>query len=190
MKLIHKLGFAIIALFLLACEVNDDYIPKPKGYFYIHFPKKKYQKITLDCPYEFEIPTYSKIEVPDKNNPCWINVVFPDLNATIYFSYKPIINNFDTLLEDSRSLAYKHTIKAVDIQQEAFLNPENKVSGLTYFIKGNTASKIQFHITDSTHHFLRGSLYFNSLPNQDSIKPVLDFINEDIDHICNTLKWK
>ena len=44
-----------------------------------------------------------------------------------------------------------------------------------YDLKGNTASSLQFFVTDSTRNFLRGSLYFNAEPNKDSLAPVMDF---------------
>ena len=59
-----------------------------------------------------------------------------------------------------------------------------------YEIEGNAASAYQFHLTDSTNHFVRGSLYFNNIPNQDSIQPVLEFVKEDITHLFETFVWK
>lgn len=175
----------------MACG-EDAYTPKPEGYFIIDFPEKTYKAFERECPFQFEVPTYSNV-IDDKHNPdkpCWFTLEFPDYKGSIYFSYKPVINNLDTFLEDSRTLAFKHTIKAVDIHQEQILHPENKVYGLMYEISGNTASSIQFHLTDSVDHFIRGSLYFNSIPNHDSIQPVLDYIKKDIDHLISSFKWE
>ena len=105
-------------------------------------------------------------------------------------SYKPVNNNINDYLEDSRTLAFKHTVKAFDIEQNTISFPERNVYGLVYEIEGNTASSYQFHLTDSNNHFIRGSLYFNNVPNQDSIQPVLTFIKKDIEQIFNTLEWK
>jgi gliding motility-associated lipoprotein GldD len=63
-------------------------------------------------------------------------------------------------------------------------------SGIFYELDGSTATNAQFFITDSTHHFLRGALYFNSVPNIDSLKIVVDFIKKDILHLINTTSWK
>ena len=49
-----------------------------------------------------------------------------------------------------------------------------------YEITGNAASHIQFHITDSTNNFIKGSLYFYAKPNYDSILPAVAYIKEDI----------
>ena len=83
-----------------------------------------------------------------------------------------------------------HITKADAINEQPFINHENKVFGILYDLKGNTASAVQFYVTDSTRHFLRGSLYFSAEPNADSLAPVIDFFREDIIHLIETLKWK
>ena len=191
-----KSKFYMISLFTLtilfsSCE-NENYTPKPKAYFRINLPEKKYTTLVKDCHFTFEIPTYSIIK-PDINapdEPCWFNIDFIQLNASIYMSYKPVDGNLNTFLEDSRTLAFKHTVKAYDIQQQIIQIPEHNVYGIVYQIEGNAASSYQFHLTDSVHHFVRGSLYFNNIPNQDSIQPVLDFIKLDIEHLFETFEWK
>lgn len=187
----NSILFLLVTIFFASCE-SDNYTPKPTGYFRIDLPEKKYQATTLDCPFQFEIPTYANItHNPNQTeNPCWFDINFKDLNASIYMSYKPVNNNINDYLEDSRTLAFKHTVKAFDIEQNIISFPERKVYGLVYEIEGNTASSYQFHLTDSNNHFIRGSLYFNNLPNQDSIQPVLTFIKKDIEQIFNTLEWK
>jgi len=181
----------LILIILVGCE-DDSFTPKPDGYFRIDLPEKKYQPIEKDCPFVFDIPTYA-ITKQNINNPdqtCWFDVVFTNLNASIYLSYKPVDNNLNKYIEESRMLAFKHTVKAFDIEQQIISYPEKNVYGLVYQIEGNAASAYQFHLTDSNNHFLRGSLYFNNIPNQDSIQPVLDFVKEDITQLFETFEWK
>ncbi|MCC7331177.1 MAG: gliding motility lipoprotein GldD [Flavobacteriales bacterium] len=188
MKKLILLSFVSVSF--LACD-EEVYTPKPKGYFRIDLPEKKYELYSDNCPFSFEKPVYSSISRnPNYSNQCWFNLDFKSLQATVYFSYEPINNNLDTFLENSRTLAFKHTVKATDIEQIPLLFPEKKVFGLVYDIKGDAASEYQFHITDSTTHFLRGSLYFNTVPNQDSIAPALDFVKKDIEHLFQTFQWK
>lgn len=185
----------IIILFLSAILYScggDEYTPKPKGYFRIDLPQKEYKTLESDCPFVFDIPTYTSLK-PDANNPtqpCWFDLNFTSLNASIYLSYKSVNNDLNKFLEDSRTLAFKHTVKANDIDQKIISFPNKKVYGLIYSIEGNAASSYQFHLTDSTSHFIRGSLYFNNIPNQDSIQPVLDFVKEDISRIIESFEWK
>lgn len=183
--------FFVLSIFLFSCE-EEVYTPKPKGYFRIDLPEKSYHKIEKDCPFIFEIPDYAETQQDPKhpNNTCWFNIVFPSLNASIYLSYKPVNNDLDDFLEDSRTLAFKHTVKATNIDQKIINEPDKNMYGLVYDIKGDAASEYQFHLTDSNNHFLRGSLYFNNVPNQDSIQPVLDFVKEDIEHLFHSFEWK
>jgi len=189
-----KIRIALLLLFpiiFFSCE-NDSFTPKPKGYFRIDLPIKEYHSLEKECPFTCKIPNYAvlKPNINNPNKPCWFDIVFENLNASIYLSYKPINDNLNQYFEDSRSLAFKHTVKAFDIEQKLISFPENKVYGLVYIIEGNAASAYQFHLTDSATHFIRGSLYFNNLPNQDSIQPVLEFIKEDITHMFETFEWK
>lgn len=182
----------VCMLLLIVTSCNNDYIPKPRGYFRIDFPEKKYTSYTKPaCDFSMEIPAYS-IVVPDKANlsePCWINIVFPDQNGTIHLSYKNLSNNLVEYTEDSRSFAYKHTVKADAIDEETVNYPEKKVYGIIYHIQGNAASSLQFYLTDSTTNFIRGALYFDAIPNKDSIAPVADFIKKDIVHLIETFYW-
>ncbi len=92
-------------------------------------------------------------------------------------------------MEDSRTLAYKHSQKADAIQEQVFMNPSKNVYGLIYKIEGNAASPMQFFLTDSTNHFLRGALYIRDIPNIDSLKPVIDFLETDIVRLIETTTW-
>lgn len=193
----YALGPVIIMIvFLFSCQAN--YTPKPRGYFRIIFPEKKYEIFNEPgYPYTFEYPTYAHI-VKDTSffnkkpeNPWWINVVFPDFNGKIYISYKIIGKKYslEQLINDAYTMTYKNTVKADAIIPEMFQTPHH-VSGIFYNVTGNAATAKQFFATDSTQHFLRGALYFYSTPNADSLKPVVQFVQKDMWHLLETLKWK
>ncbi len=191
-----KYSFLILfaALMVSACGSNQDYSPKPRGYFRIDFPKKKYQTFEGNPNYSFEYPTYAKmyLDSADGNRPDWYNLAFPQFNARLHLSYYRIKNSdeFNELVEDSRKLAFKHTVKATGIDEGMIKIPENGVYGVFYTIEGNTASSSQFFLSDSTKNFLRAALYFNEKPEPDSIQPVVKFIRDDIDRMIKTFKWK
>lgn len=172
---------------------NEDYIPKPRGYFRIDFPEKAYTVFDSTYPYSFEYPVYARV-VPDTrptSEPYWMNIIFPAYQATIYISYKPVDGNLSGFLEDSRTFVIKHIPKADAINDSLIYRPEDKVFGLVYYIEGaKAASPCQFFVTDSTSEFLRGALYFNVAPNNDSLAPVISFIKEDIRHMLKTFRWK
>lgn len=192
MKQLAKYSLLISCLLLASC--TQDYSPKPRGYFSIKFPEKKYQSYTGECPYSFDYPAYANIS-PDTNRdakPCWLNVSYPEFNGKIHLSYQTINSpeQFNQLVEDARTFAFKHTVKATAIDEAIISYPEKKIYGIYYSIDGNTASSVQFFLTDSTKNYLRAALYFNEQPRLDSIQPVLDFIKKDIDVMIKSFKWK
>ena len=120
----------------------------------------------------------------------WINISVPQLNGKIHLSYKPVDDHLNALITDCRELVYKHTVKAHAIEETPFIQRDQKSFGMIYDLKGDVASAVQFFMTDSTDHFLRGSLYFNTRPNRDSLNPVIEFMREDILHMIETTQWK
>lgn len=175
---------------VVACSENP--VPKPRGYFRISFPEKNYRLLDTIYPFTFEYPVYGTI-VKEENRQDegeWISVSFPAYKAKIHLSYKDISGNLNQLTEDARNLAYKHTYKADAIDEQVFTNPQKKVYGILYDIKGNSASSVQFYVTDSSRHYLRGALYFRCQPNKDSLAPAIEFFTADVVHLIETLRWK
>jgi len=186
----------ILILVIGAVSCNDNsYTPKPRGYFRIALPEKQYRLLDSIYPYIFEYPVYARI-TPDLlalQETNWINVDFPQFRGRIHVSYKEVTSREILLkyFEDARTLALKHIPKSSGIEQITLGLPENRVYGLIYNIKGvGAASPFQFYATDSTKHFLRGALYFDAIPNSDSLMPVIEFVKRDIEHMILTLKWK
>jgi gliding motility-associated lipoprotein GldD len=186
------LGFCILTL--VSCGNDDDntIAPKPRAYFRLTFPEKKYVEYDSTCPFKFQIPAYAKMvkNTYKDAEPCWYDLTMPSLNAIIHITYKDINGNLNDYLENTYTYVSKHQIKSSGIQEEVISKDDKKVYGLIYNISGNAASSIQFFLTDSTKHFLRGALYFNAVPNTDSIKPSVDFIKKDIYKMIETFEWK
>ncbi|RLD43281.1 MAG: gliding motility lipoprotein GldD [Bacteroidetes bacterium] len=185
--------FVLIITIGLLTACDEPYTPKPRGYFRIDLPEKQYILFDSVFPYSFEYPAYAIIS-PDllsPNEKYWINIDFKPFKATLYLSYKKIDGDLITYLEDAHTLVTKHIPKADAIYDSLIVDRQRNVFGLTYEIEGSgAASPYQFFLTDSTTHFLRGSLYFNTAPNNDSLQPVIEFIQQDIEHLIATLKWK
>jgi gliding motility-associated lipoprotein GldD len=183
---------SILLFAILFVECKNQSIPKPRAYYRISFPEHSYHVLDKDFPYSFEIPDYTKISEDHAPNaePYWINISYPAYKGQIHISHKFIHNNLAEILEDSRKLAYKHSIKADAIGEKLFVDSEKEIYGILYDIKGDAASSLQFFLTDSVRNFLRGSLYFNSIPNKDSLAPVISFVREDIIHLMETFEWK
>ena len=188
-----------LIILLVACTFftvgcNDDFAPKPKAYARIELPTPVYQPTNgenWNCPYAFEFSTLSYITLEPRyqDSTCWYNLYYPRYRATVHLTYSDLNNNLTRHIEESRKLAMKHIGKASQIEEILIENDEKRVYGLVYDFAGETASDMQFFLTDSTQHFLRGALYFNVSPNKDSLEPVIQYVKEDIHHIVKSFRW-
>ncbi|OQP58496.1 hypothetical protein [Niastella populi] len=198
MKISHikHLCFIFLAIsVVVAC--NSPYTPRPQGYFKIDFPKHEYKLFDQPgYPYTFEYPVYANVLkdstfFEDKpENPYWINIDFPRFSGKIYISYKAIgSNDLNKLINDAFNMTYKHSTRATEIVDSA-MRTSNGISGVFFSVGGNAATAKQFFVTDSVNHFLRGALYFDASPNEDSLGVVNNFLQEDMKHLINTFRWK
>ncbi len=172
------------SIVLWSCK--DDVLPKPKAYLSLNYAPAKYKELTIKRPYSFQVSDKAELK-EEKNN--WLKIKYPQLKASIDITYRPIEGNLKELLMESEKLVYKHAVKAEQIMPKDYLNEEHRVFGSLHEITGNAASQIQFHITDSTRNFIKGSLYFYTKPNYDSVLPAVAYIKKDIMKLMETLKW-
>lgn len=187
--LLAIITLGITSITFLSC---DKHSPKPYSYYRIDLPENSYQTYDSIYPCRFEISDYARV-IPRKSNNDkeeWLDILYPQFNGRIYCAYVKVNNDFRELSEESRELVYKHTVRADAIVEHPFENAAANVYGIFYEITGNAASPLQFFLTDSTHHLLRGALYFNAVPNADSIQPVSAFIEKDVKHLVETMQWK
>ncbi len=193
----QKSIYAIMNVLFFAIVFNScsdkAYTPKPRGFQRLEFPAKVYERYWIkDCHYEFDLPVYAQVEQDPnfKSHECWYNIQFPQFNATLHLSYLKVENreSLFKMINDSREMVFKHVVKADEIIENYISSPDKH--GIFYNLQGNTATNTQFFVTDSTHHFLRGSLYFNAHTNIDSLAPALSFIDEDVHQLIKGLVWK
>jgi gliding motility-associated lipoprotein GldD len=182
----------VCAAALLLAGCGRPAVPRPAGYFRIDLPEKQYARYDAPCSYSLEYPVYGKVNPRpgQTSDTCWMDIEFPSFRAKIHLTYFTVAGNLASLTESARELAYKHTVKADAIDEKVWSNDSARVYGILYDLKGNTASAVQFYMTDSTRHYLRGSLYFTAQPNEDSLLPVITFLREDIIRMIETLTWR
>lgn len=194
MPTIKRNSFIVFAVLVVAtiCSCADDYSPKPRGYYRIDFPQKQYRLFDSIYPFRFNVPIYAKAyscQFKDMEGD-FINIDINRHKARIHLTYRNIHNNLDIMVEDAFTMAYKHTQKAESIEEQVFVNDKKRVYGLLYDIRGNSASSVQFYLTDSLTHYIRGALYFNCQPNKDSLAPAIDFFRSDVIELIESLEWK
>jgi gliding motility-associated lipoprotein GldD len=180
--------FVTSLTFILGSCKDDNYSPRPSGYFRIDMDSHEYQHSMTECEFGFEYSKYARLILKDKER-CWYNIYYPKHKATIYLTYVNLNNDLKTHIDQTQKLTYEHQIKASKIDRLPIGFPEKKVFGLKYRLSGEVASSIQFYLTDSTDHYIRGSLYFDTYVNSDSLKPVIDYIDFEIQHLIESLTW-
>ncbi|WP_242203881.1 gliding motility lipoprotein GldD [Aestuariivivens insulae] len=185
----------IVLVVLVSCK--DDVVPKPRAYLRLDYPEARYSKADIDLPVSFEknkLATKLSIRpVQGSTKSYGVDLGYPNMKGTIYLTYKAIEGSKENLiafLKDAQNFTQKHTIKADEIKEKQYINKEQRVYGMFYEVGGNAASQSQFYVTDSTNHFLTGSLYFYAKPNYDSILPAAHYLEKDIRHIMETVKWE
>ncbi|GAA3556687.1 gliding motility lipoprotein GldD [Snuella lapsa] len=189
----------ILLLVITICVVScgDDPVPKPKGYLRLEYPKANYVPVKTDLPFSFEknrlATNISTRNIAGTTSSYGVNIEYPTLKGTIYLTYKAVEGSRDNLIDflrDAQNFTQKHTVKADEILPTEYVNEQHKVFGMFYKVGGNAASQSQFYVTDSIKHFLTGSLYFYAKPNYDSILPAASYLEKDVRHIMETIKWK
>jgi gliding motility-associated lipoprotein GldD len=178
---------AVLSIVFMTFGCKEDVLPKPSGYLRLDYPEAKYMNFENQCPFTFEMNADAVIK---GEKDCGFTITYPKMKATIYLTYKPVNQDVNTLLRDAQKLTYEHVIKADDILEQPYLNPNKKVYGMFYQVNGNAATNSQFYVTDSTRHFVTGSVYFYAKPNFDSIMPAASYIKNDMQRLMETLKWK
>ena len=193
-----KHNFYIILLICL-CIVScgEDFVPKPKAYLRLEYPKAKYGDANLELPFTFEknflATKVTSKKLKSSTESYGVTLEYPSLKGTLFLTYKSIENdekNLIDFLQDAQNFTQKHTLKADEIPVTPYENSQQKAFGAFAEVKGNVASPAQFYVTDSVNHFLTGSLYFYAKPNYDSILPAANYLQKDIMHIMESVRWK
>ena len=182
-----RLKFFVLALvFVVALSCGEENLPKPKAMLRLDYPEAK--RVDMQTPYfRFKGNTLASVK---KEGQASLTLDYPLLKGAIYITYKPVKNDLKVLLADAQKLSYEHVVKADNITEQPYINAEDAVYGMFYEVAGDAASQAQFYVTDSTRHFVTGSLYFYAKPNYDSIYPAAVYLQRDIRRIMETIEWQ
>jgi len=186
-----RVDLLLLAAALLVIGCGAPTVPKPKGYFRIDLPAQAYHRWAPDCPFSAEVPDYATaVGGTHAERPCWFNLTFPGQRAIVHLTYFPVDGNIDALIQDAHGYKSTHEAKADRIRNERVARDSARVFGNYFEVEGDVASPVVFYVTDSTAHFLYGSLYFSARPNADSLAPVTERLRADMRHFIATLRWK
>lgn len=169
---------------IVGCQ--DEVIPKPKAKLRLEYPKSDYEPIETGH-FKFLKNQTSIFGQKDANS---MTLDYPNLKASLFVTYKDVNGDIDKLLMDAQKLSIEHSAKADGILPHPFVNEKDRVYGMFFEVVGNAASQAQFYVTDSTDHFVTGSLYFYVKPNYDSIYPAATYMQNDIKKFMESVRWK
>ena len=183
--------YTLILCVLMCFSCNEIHVPKPKAFLSLDYPEAIYLKSQLDVPFEFEKNKLAQLNLSKKNNILQgIVLRYPTLKASVFINYKTVDHNLEKYISDARSMTKKHLQVADEISEQMYENTQQELYGMFYDLKGNVASQSQFYVTDSIRHFISGALYFETKPNYDSILPAIQYIQKDLLHFIESLRWK
>lgn len=180
--------FALVGLAICFQACNDDAVPRPTSQLRLEYPTPKYNLKESKYPFSLDINEFSTLVSKEDGA---VEVHYPKMKATVYLSYKPVNNDLEKLLTDAQKLTYKlHVMKADEIIEQPYINPDKKVYGMFYTVGGDAASNALFYATDSTKNFVTASVYFYAKPNFDSILPASNYITKDMKTMLESIKWE
>jgi gliding motility-associated lipoprotein GldD len=183
------------AIFWVACiHKEEPNSAKPQGYFRIATPNPTY--ITWDSviPFTFQyndLARFSLVKQEGKNY--WMDLHYPQYNASLKMTLVSLKNDLrEHVVNEERMLMFHvEKRKADDIQYSVIFDPNAKLYGQMYDIVGKeAATPLKFWVTDSLDFYVRATLYFNFVPNNDSLEPVIKYLKSDVLKMIDTWKWK
>ncbi|MCJ7467449.1 MAG: gliding motility lipoprotein GldD [Maribacter sp.] len=182
----NRLIIALFIVLFMATACKEDQLPKPKAMLRLEYPEAHMGDLQTD-QFIFQYNQMAKVKNQTSSS---LELDYPIMKGSIFINYKKVENNLGKLLSDAQKFSYEHVVKADAIAEQPFVNGKDKVYGMFYEVTGDAASQAQFYVTDSTKHFVTGSLYFYAKPNYDSIYPAAEYLQNDIRRIMETLRWK
>ena len=111
------------------------------------------------------------------------------MNGTVYFRYWDMNQPLAYYINNANDEVDMHKTKATNIIDKTFLRPNDRVFGTLFRLEGDVATPFQFYLTDSTDHFVYAEVLFNFAPNYDSLRPTLDYLQQDIEQLMETFEW-
>ena len=191
MKFSHKILYLFgFFLFHFSCD-ETNYLPKEKGFLRLEFEKPTYDTFSIEASKlnfifnnaysSFEIVSDEKIVLSYKD--IKIDIVLSNVELDNISSFEESIQNFYMFLEPHRKKSNQISIKE-------FTSANNKIFAKVFEMRGPVASPLQFYVTDSTNHFLFGSMNIMEKSDYDSIYPSIMYVKNDVFSIIESVNWE
>ncbi len=193
-----KLLYIIIiiqALLGVACiHKEEPNSAKPQGYFRIATPEPDYKVWDSILPFTFQYNKMAQFTIVKKvENNYWMDLYYPQYNASLKMTMISLKNDLreHVVNEEKMLMFHVEKRKADDIQYSIINDSKEKIYGQLYEIVGKeAATPLKFWISDSSNYYVRATLYFNFVPNNDSLEPVIKYLKSDVLKMIDTWKWE
>ena len=193
-------------MLLASCGDGEVPQPKPKAYLRVDMPTQEYvtmdtvrisdslRGIVFPAPFLFEMNRHAFIsQARYSKRGAAIELCYPQWSGYVELKYKSIAGRDDLRAQIDtamRMLEYHYQV-AAGIDEDLIQIPDNQVYATVWHINGrDVASSCQFIVTDSNSNFLHGEIIIDQTPNNDSLAPMLNYMQTDVEHLIQTLRWK
>ena len=180
-----------ISLFIFLWGCRDDHnTPRPRAYPRVEYPQHELQPFSQeDCPFTFQFPKYAEVQQKEDHT-CWFDISMPVFKAKLHCSYLQVKDraHFDDMVNDTYTIAGKINERS-NYMEESRIKNANGVGGLMLKFTGPAASPLHFFLTDTTQHFFKASLYFEAKVKPDSLAPIIEFVESDINKMLDSFQW-
>jgi len=186
--------FLLSAFLFPSCvQKQEPPVPKPTGYFRLNTPEVAYQLWDSILPFSFEYSKNAELSFQQKEkNVYWVDIQYPALSAVFKMTCFPVHDNLHSLMWNEEEQVMFHVERRMtdDIQFSMVNDPQERVFGRLYELEGkHVATPFKFWLTDSAQYFVKGALYFDFVPNNDSLAPIIDYLKNDALFMVESWKW-
>jgi len=186
--------FFLFCLLFLGCVQKPEVpVPKPQGYFRLTTPEPAYQHWDSVLPFSFDYSKNATLNFQKKeDNIYWIDIYYPSLSAIFKMTYYPVTNNLHDLMwkEEEQAMFHVDRMMTDDILFSTVNDSKSRIFGRIYELMGKkVATPFKFWLTDSATHFLKGTLYFDFAPNNDSLAPIINYLKRDALFMIESWQW-
>lgn len=186
------LTLVFIVLAASACTETNP-VPKPSTFLRTEFPEHAYRSYLSPQNFRFKLADLymPKTFEQSKSNYSVQEIDLGPLNGTLFLYYIKLQHkdSLSEIINFANDKVDEHKIMADKIDFEQIIQPNKRVYGTFFELKGNVATNFQFYLTDSSQHFIRGEVLLNCRPNYDSLRPTLQYLKADLQTMIKSFRW-
>ena len=188
MMLAYVTSLIAVGIWVESCADRKS-VPRPAAYPRI---ERYYDTVynSADNPLNMEFNKNAEISTEKTENGCGYRVRYSRYEATLLCSYQKV-NSADDLKRLLALRTERVMLDAGSLKPKIYKIDDSRRSchAVLFYTYENCLTPIHFIATDSSRYIVSGTALLDKIANQDSIAPVLEYINYDIHHLINRLSF-